>query len=366
MKMTPLLGCLAALAGLTLGSSPAHAQSPYRAEITWEIGAGSGFVSGGSMTSPFIASISGACDGLPFSPFNCAQTQYEERAGATSAPDRLSGYGLGYAEPAVSATGQGIASYVFTDVVFTDTASPGAVNPTSVALDFTAAVDLLSGNDPSSAKLRITATFIDPNGLGPVWSSQPYSPSGGIPFTVVSDSLSVKTATTYELRIDAFFSGGGNQGAYGASTGWVDWSSVPFVLNAGITADSAQAGIVNNVRSVASPQITPFVGSDWPLVAGSGANLYFADGQAGSLGVYLVGGLPTGLGVPFGPWAILGILPSPLVSVPFIADGAGSHTLPFTTSPAVSGVSLGLQAFQLYQGSPFEWYSSNVWTLTFQ
>jgi hypothetical protein len=145
-------------------------------------------------------------------------------------------------------------------------------------------------------------------------------------------------------------------------------NSSPFGLAPGITVNSAQAGIVNNVRTVATPAITPIVGTDWPLNAGAAHNMYFSNGQPGSLGFYVVAGVPSGTGIPLGisPWAVLGLSAGQLIVEPFTADVDGNHVFPFTTTPGLSGSSFGLQAVQLHLGATAEWYTTNPWLLTFQ
>lgn len=361
MKNSPLA---AILAGLALGSVPTHAQGPYHAEVAWEIGAGSGYVSGGTASSAVLASINGECHGMPSDAVPCGNSSFIERAGATSAQHALSGYGMGAATPAITASGQGRPRYVFDDVLFTDTASPGVETPISVALNFTYQGEQF-GTAPHGV-LRIHVRFDDGNGSTGIWESAPLKPSGYTPHGIMSDPISLLTERVYELDITAVFQGSGNQGSSYYIDGSVVWDSTPFQLSAGIDATSAQAGIAGNVRTFATPAISPNVTSDWPLVAGASENLYFRNGQPGSFGAYVVGGLPTGTSIQIGTWAMLDLFPVPLELVPFTADVTGSHDLNFTTPPGLSGVSLGLQAFQLYLGPPAEWYSTNTWELTFQ
>lgn len=263
-------------------------------------------------------------------------------------------------------SGVGVASYVFEDVVFTDTASPGAQVPTTVTLGFTAALEMIAGADTSSGLLRIAVRLIDDTGPDATWTSSNFEPNGGVGAPIVTGSLNVTTGKTYTLEIDANFLGSANQGSYAFVDGWTTWNNPPFGLSPGITADSPQAGIVDNLRTFAAPSIYPKVSADSPLTAGAPHNLYFTNGQPGSVGAYLVGGLPTGSGIQVGTWALLGILPSPLVLVPLTADIDGVNILPFTTAPGLSGSSLGLQAFQLYMGPPDEWHSTNTYVLNFQ
>jgi len=354
---------LARLAGaVVLSSSPVLGQSPYRAELEWTVG-GLG-VSGGSSSSPVIASIKGACDGHPGGSSNCANPNYQERAGAVSQPSSLSGYGLGWSGSGVTAGGSGKASYVFEDVVFTDETNPASVVPVSVALGFTAQGE--QGGSSLFGTLHISVAFFDDQGLADQWSTAIH-PDGNVPIPVGTTSLALETNTVYELEISARFSGGGNSGIYEYLTGSVVWNDPPFVMGPDFNAVSTQAGIWNNIRTYPIPVVTPAVGTDWPLVAGDPDDkIYFSAGQPGSPGVYVVSGTPTGIPVQFGTFATFDLFPSPFIPVAFTADGNGAHILPLTTTPSLSGFSLGLQAFQYVLGPPDGWYSSNPWLMTFQ
>lgn len=348
---------------LALAASTGMAQLPYRAELQWSIGGVA--ASGGSSASAVLAQVKGACDGLPNDPQNCGDSNFQERAGAVSQPSSLSGYGLGWASPAVSAGGTGFASYLFEDVVFTDETNPGSVVPVSVALSFTA--EATQGGNTPFGTLNLYVTVSSSSGTVAQWQAGPQHPDEGIPLALGTTSLALQTNTVYELEITAQFSGGGNQNVWEYIEGSVVWNDPPFILAEGFTANSAQAGIVDNNRAFPVPVTTPGVSTNWPLVAGaSGDSIYFSDGQSGSPGVYVVAGLPTGAPVQFDVFATFDLLPNPFIPVPFTADGDGKHNLELVTTPSLSGFSLGVQAFQYVLGPPDGWYSSNPWIMTFQ
>jgi hypothetical protein len=184
---------------------------------------------------------------------------------------------------------------------------------------------------------------------------------------VTTGVLSLQTNTRYELRIRATTLGGTHQAQYGECQSQTVWSSPPFVLPAGVTADSAEAGIVNNIRSsVSPPAITPSVSATVPTVAGGSTTVTFAGGQAGSPGAYLFGLPPASTNFPITTWFSLDLPPVPLIAVPFVADASGSHSIGFSVDPSLSGASLGVQAGQLHQGPPPDLYGTNAWTIDIQ
>lgn len=353
---------LGALALVAL-SGAAAAQTPYEAEIVWNVGGTS--MDGTASVSSVMASVAGACNGLPTESEKCANSSFQQRAEASSSAAALRGDSMGLSVIGVSGSAFGFGRYVFNDVVFTDTLNPGAQGPVNVALTFTIEGEQYGNTPFGSVGVNVSLAPVGGGAFG-FWNSPTYHPNGGAPIQVQTGTMTVTTGVPYTLFIQGRFSAGGNSGLWEGVRGSIVWNEPPFVLTPDFTADSAEAGIVDNVRNAPVPSVTPKVGTGWPVTAGEPATMFFHQGLPGALGTYVIGGPPLPTNLPIGTFATFDVDPSFLVFVPFLADGTGAHQFDFTTGAGASGVTLGAQAFQLEIGPPDQWYSTNAWEIYFQ
>lgn len=352
---------LSAAAGLLLVTTvPLHAQT-YTADWGYEGGAGSGFSSSPSSSS-YLAAVSGYWNGG-------ATTRYAIGR-ARSTPFSLDGYGAGWERDAVAATGRGAATWYFDDVVFSD--GGGTPQPISVSLQLDYTGDWFHDWGIVVGGLEVVVdVYLAPRAGNPLpiasWRTGGLGPTSA-PRTATPGPFSLMTNTTYELQISTDTRGFGHSGAKGWTCSRTTWGSVPFLLPAGVTANSAQARIVNNTSNPVAPAISPWLSADVPTVAGNNTSIYFSGGDPGGAGVYLFGLPPNGSNLQINPWFTIDLPLAPLVSVPFTADASGNHTVTFFVDAALSGLSFGIQAVQVYLSGPpgNGLYGTNAWTMDIQ
>ena len=304
------------------------------------------------ISSPTVATAAGYPNrGVPGAE---SRTYGEARASGYE----LSAYGYGTSPNSSPGRGMAFATCEFTDVVFSD----GGTTPQTIGVQ--AQFEVRGERSGTSFTPNYDGYYVRADfGPGASWWSTNgiYLQPTPTPVTIVSSSgqsapgsgglLMVPTNTPLTFRIVLLSSGIGTNGTWSSCQTHLKWEG--FIVPPGITANSAQADLVNNVRSVPPPDISPLTYSSFPVLASNPSfDVNFGRGEAGGLGVFMFGGFPIQNQVHIIDEFALGLPWTPIVTSVFIADGNGAATYTMPLYPALAGMPLGIQCAQLAGAQP--------------